>query len=358
MTCTFLPDKTGKKYFFDTSGAASTGAVYSNPVQSSNFKNCHLITALSSVAWINNNYFKPSQDTYEVCKYTFWDPDPVKEMYPENYIQNIPVQVDISVNKNIFMDDVTNIWCGASSKIPEIWPAMYEKAFAKFCMFKIAKKMPFKDLNNAAIEPDFSILPNGSDWGGNPVTVLKYITGNPNKAKSYLTIDFKNLDGSIDPAKIYELIKSLCFYGVNIGKNSVYGLINGAKLQYPMGAFTYFDEKDALNKANVNIVYDRTTMVGDHCYSVLGIYENNGSQYILLRNPYGMTDPDPSVYVLGKGPWIYTEIQNQYIGTKKLTVFPAKPFAAILDLSIADGIFALDAKAFSQYFEGFGYIST
>ena len=330
MTCKFLPDNTGKKYFYTD----ASGAVYSNITQSPKYKNCHLIAALSSLAWINNKFFNPSQNT-ATCVYSFWDP-------------GSSATVTVKVNSNIFKDDGTGVWCCASSKLPETWPAMYEKAFAKFCIYKIVKNLSAPDLSNAAVDPDFSTLPKGSDWGGNPVYVLRCLIGRAMRNFPYTTKSF-----NLDSAAIYAHIKSLCVTAT-MGKSSPLGTVNGAKLQYPMGAWTYIDANDARTTAGVNIAYDNSSMVADHCYSILGIYENNGSQYVVLRNPYGLVDADTSRYASGKGPWIYFEKRYQ------MGIFTADAAGKLvqLDFSPADGIFALDVKVFTQYFKGFGHITT
>ena len=352
MTCRFSPDATGKKYFADASGGA---AVFSNPMQSPLYKNCHLITALSSLAWINNKFFSVQGNP---CLYTFYDFDPYttlrgqdKGQYPPGKdLTKVPVEVPVSVNTNIFMDNATGIWCGATSKNPEYWPAMYEKAFGKFCMFKFPRNIIWNDLNNPAIDPDFSTLSRGSDWGGNPVTVLRYLTGRGLKPYTYTTNKSFNLSSDA----VYKYIKSLCVT-TPMGRPSDYGTVNGAKVQYPAGAWTYIDANDAKTKANVTIAYDDSSMVGDHCYSILGIYEDGGSQYIVLRNPYGQVDADPAKYTSGKGPWIYFEKRYAIGGivaadaAGKIVSFP---------FSSMDGIFALDVKVFTQYFEGLGHIST
>jgi hypothetical protein len=248
------------------------------------------------------------------------------------------------------MDDATGIWCGASSKLPETWPAMYEKAFAKFCMYKFAeKKLSAQDVNNAAVEPDFSTLPTGSHWGGNPVYVMRCLMGRAMRNFPYTTYGSFGLNS----ANIYAHVKSLCVTGP-MGQMSPIGLVNGAKLQYPMGAWTYKDANAAKIKANVNIGYDNSSMVADHCYSILGIYEGNGSQYIVLRNPYGRADADTARYASGKGPWIYNE-KRYALGA---IVGDAFGRALALDFGPADGIFALDVNVFTQHFEGFGHITT
>jgi hypothetical protein len=350
MVCAFIASGSKIPYF-----AESSGALYSNPVQGPWFKDCHLIVALSSLAWINNTYFT-NRDNYDSYTFYFYDTEPDAKKYPAKTDTTVPQFLAIKVNPKIFMDNLTGIWCGASSKRTEIWPVMYEKAFAKFCQFKFTDTMPFDKLIDSSVDPDFSSLPKGSDWGGNPVTVLKYFTGVPGKAKYFVCTDYKNADGTLNSATMYSVIKKLCNYRY-LGIKSTLGAYNGAKIQYPAGAWTYLDENSAKTKTGISISYDQATLPADHCFSVLGVYENAGTQYIVLRNPYGLADADSTKYAVGPGPWIYPENKvsqicsdNSFSGT---VISPAS-----LDLTTADGIFALDVKLFIQYFEGFGYIST
>jgi hypothetical protein len=349
MTCKFLPDTTGLTYFKNT----AVGAFYANPVQAALFKDCHLITALSSLAWVNKNFFSNLGEKTAVYHYSFYDLDPDPLKYPEGTKLTASMKVEVYVNSTIFMDTVSKIWCCSSSKAGELWVPMYEKAFAKFCMFKIANKMSFNELLNSAVDPDFSMLPKGSDWGGNPAYVLGCLAGFFIQPLTFLTTDSPFVYGAIKSIDIYEFIKALCNYSTKIGTKTAAGVINGAKVRYPMGAWTYYD-KDAAKKAtNIDIIYDAPTIVADHCYSVLGVYESDGNRYIILRNPYGSADP--ALPSLGKGPVIYYDVQNK-IENLALEVSP-QVTVKTLDLNTAnDGIFALDVKVFSQYFKGFGFI--
>jgi hypothetical protein len=345
MTCSFLPPPAGLTYFKNN----PPGVVYSNPVQGP-LKDCHLITAFSSLAWVNNNFF-PYLGEKTVYKYWFYDPVPDPQQYPVGTTLTTPMKVEVCVNSAIFMDGT--VWCCATSKAAELWIAMYEKAFAKFCMFKITKKLSYQQLSDSSVNPDFLSLTSGSSWGGNPATVLGYLAGNYLKPCTFVVTAGNFTYNAISSTDVYSFIKALCNYPTSIGKSTTYGLVNGAKIRYPMGAWTYVNETAAKNATNATIVYNNATLSADHCYSVLGVYESNGSRYIVLRNPYG--NADPGISSLGKGPWIYYEIQNQ-IENLALTINSTRPAPAMLDLSPSDGIFALDVKVFSQYFEGFGFI--
>jgi hypothetical protein len=349
MTCNFSPDINGTPYSADRSGPG-----YSNIIQSSNFKNCHLIAALSSLAWINNDFFSTNKNQARIFSkildeknkiigysYKFWNKD------TNSYISPVNVNLDIFMDDKVIAKDQSN-WCGAKSLLLESWPAMYEKAFAKYCLYKFKQYLTLDDLKNKDVNPEFGKLPLGSDWGGNPVNDLYYLTGSSLKPFPIYTTDKK-----FDITTIYAYIKSLCNPLV-MGRAIATGVTNGSKTKYPMGAWTYKDEAAALEKTGIKITYDTATIVADHCYSILGVYENGGSQYIIMRNPFGYKDPDPGSYPVGKGTWVFMNTRS-VIGN---IVTTADLKADKLDLGLSDGIFAFDAKEFVNYFEGFGHIAT
>lgn len=355
MTCKWLVDNSGYPFFkYTNSFKQKYVAKYNCPKQGP-YKNCHLISALSSIAWVNDAVI--IQKFADVNKvnylFSFYDYDPDMGMYPPGQAVLNPntVEVKVAVNPKIFKDDTTGIWC-CSRGCDETWVAMYEKAFAKFCLFRFAKKMTFADLLKPEVDPVFSNLPNGSDWGGNPASVMKYLTNNT--VKKYWNLIAGN-------AGVYEQIRVLCDYYDKIGQIEVVfsdgskAKITGCMTKYPTGAWTYLDNTDAKNNnGGTSVNYDNSTIVADHCYSILGIYEDavGVGKYIVLRNPYGVNDP--ALPSLGKGPWIIK--RNLYkIG---LNYLPTEPGGAGLSLTFsdADGIFALDVTSFKNYFKGYGYI--
>jgi hypothetical protein len=349
MACIWT--STGKSYIDET----TVGLMYSDVIQGS-FKNCHLIAALSSLAWINNNFFSRLKVPPAEYTFNFQDTDPVAAKHPGRTSLTPPITVPVCVNSLSWMDGL--VPCGSSSKNSnEIWPAMYEKAFAKFCQWKFkrtddASFLTLDQLKNSKIDPAFSSLPNGSDWGGNPAIDLQYLTGRSCLRTTFLTTD-NSFTFSQTKTTPYDFIKYLC--DAKVVSLMGRGTYNGAKIRYPMGAWTYLNENDAKTKAGVTITYDQATLPADHCFSVLGVYENNGKQYIALRNPYGRSDADASKFSVGPGPWIFSD-KKFAIGNLPLTTDLTGTDKRI-DFSIADGIFALEAADFSRYFAGFGFIS-
>jgi hypothetical protein len=190
----------------------------------------------------------------------------------------------------------------------------------------------------------YSILPNGSNWGGNPVTVMKYLTGSTPLFFSPMAASFSFR--GIQYSSYYDFIKNGLSEGTSIPAK------NGAMTKYPAGAWTYVNETAALQKnGGVHISYSNATLVADHCYSVLGVYENSASKYIVLRNPYGGSDP--SQVSLGSGTWSYNKKVYLPWGTQKpgTVITPESR-----NLSDPDGIFALEQSVFRNYFEQFGFV--
>lgn len=331
MTCVWKPDT---KAVYMAKNA--TKAEFTAPVQS-NMKNCHLIAGLSALAWVRPTFFS---DLGEHTTYSY-------KFYYDG------VSVTAGINSNLFIDNASGLWCCATSKMStdsehEAWPAWVEKAFGKFCLFKIKQLITLPDFQNAAIEPNYSNLINGSDWGGNCVTVMKYLTGSTNfkiSSPGDAPFSFRN----VNYTTYYDFIRN----GISDGA-SIVAPKNGAMTKYPACAWTYLNETAAKQKnGGVTITYSNTTLVADHCYSLLGVYENSPYKYIVLRNPFGASDPDPQKVSLGSGTWSYSRKVYEPWGTQKLGTVPTTESRI---LGNPDGIFALEQSVFRNYFEQFGFI--
>ena len=181
----------------------------------------------------------------------------------------------------------------------------------------------------------YSQLPNGSNWGGNPVTVMNWILNKP--ALNYTPWDASFTYGASTYTNFYDFIKN----GV-CKTPAIPAGCTGAKTLSSMGAWTYLNEAAAKQKnGGVTITYSNATLVADHSYSLLGVYENPPYRYIVLRNPYGKNDPTGlPVGKVGTGPWKYKE------GASTLT----------FDFTPNDGVFALEETTFKSYFERFGVV--
>ncbi|KAF2488441.1 cysteine proteinase [Lophium mytilinum] len=163
----------------------------------------------------------------------------------------------------------------------EIWPMLYEKAFAKWAT------------GNSSDRPDITQIHNGD-----PIKAMAQING---KQPQYFFTEDR-------PA--HELIGLVRSCSVNF------------KTINPMCAYTHASGH----------VYRGSNLVANHAYSVLGWSAVGQKQYIILRNPWGVTEP----ISLTSYPGLLTEVEPELW----------RP-ASLLDRG---GVLALEASAFKEYF--------
>lgn len=146
----------------------------------------------------------------------------------------------IEVSERVPLVKSTHAWMYARSSEPgEIWPAVYEKAFAKW------------KTNDATDEPNYGPIAGG--WPVQATTELTNLTGTT-KTCSAMTAD-----------DIWAAVRA----------NSLsYRTIN------PMTAWTFCATPSPVN-------YAGTGIVGHHAYTILGWAYVNNVKYIVLRNPWG-----------------------------------------------------------------------
>ena len=153
----------------------------------------------------------------------------------------------------------------------EIWPALYEKAYAQ----RVA--------NTTSDTPNILKL-----TGGFGTDALRALTGFKTKVRF--------TKGS-SANKLYEVVD---------------GYSAGGKAVWPMVASTYSGDFWVPGKyADVNIV-------ANHVYSVLGHLTKNGEKYIVLRNPWGKHSATVDV---ASGTW-----NGQTLGSKGLFALKADTF--------------------------------
>ena len=255
-------------------------------------KDCYFIAALSSIAWAAN----PVLSTVPLTKYTFRDPLLNGTTVVQLASQNLPV----GNGKLVFADSTSG----------EIWPALYEKGYAKFKNVGYtdnnADHLKIGDLPEASGMTALLNILGGQNWG-----YYKMWDVNANNM-AYLTT-FPNPPGqTLQP-----------------NPNNSSNILTTGKTKYPMVAWT---DQRALPAGLYN----------KHTYSLLGVY--NG--YIVLRNPYSNRDtakilPEPNAGVLTAGTWNPDRIAENKIDFANNT----------------DGIFALSSALFIQYFWRFGRVN-
>ncbi|WKE66323.1 C2 family cysteine protease [Gallaecimonas kandeliae] len=255
-----------------------------DPVQGA-VANCYFIAALSAVAWS-----KP----YDIANMT--RSKGVGQQQFTNMVQfykpdsNGQVDKQIEVTDTVPVNNVSGnfIYC-RSSEDGELWPALYEKAFAK--------------------------LVTGTSTDHPQITATAY--GDPVHATALLTGKHCHYYGntSLSADQIWDLVRS----------NSL-----SRSTMNPMTCWTYGTAPDGLSYSDANIV-------GNHAYTVLGWDYYCGKKYLVLRNPWGVKDATVHTH----GGTLYMRDVDWW-----RPILLTKP----------DGVFAIEAATFKQYFAGFGVV--
>lgn len=262
------------------------GNVYSgfSPVQD-NCPDCYLHAALSSLAWVTptagviKNY-----DRIRFYNVNVW------RSMPATSSENLPLSGD-------------QFAFGRSSNLNVIWPAIYEKMYAKFLGIASCTHHPG--------EREISQMPSQY----NPLETLGQVTG---WSKSSIAANDSNLWSRIS------------------------GMTSGNKMCYPMVALT---------KPNFTAV-TRNLVIPVHAYSVFGIYSNLGRNYLVLRNPLANLAANTGIdMITSTTSWAYTDYcygrnaQQLLNNGSKTETF-----------SLSKGLFALNLSEVSTYFDWFGYV--
>lgn len=198
-----------------------------------------------------------------------------------NKSETVEVNYELPVNNS----DHEPIYC-RSSDGTDIWPGLYEKAFAKWILG-----------DKKSEEPDLTVL-----HAGDPIKAMAQING---REPLYYECEKHSAQD------ILGLVRTHCLNNKTID---------------PMTAFTYATGRH-FNGANV---------VANHAYSVLGYCVLGHRQYIVLRNPWGITEPEGITGYHGLLNRLEPAIWNP---------------AVLLDHG---GLFALDAESFKQAFSHIG----
>ena len=250
--------------------------------------NCYYIAALSAVAWAMPYRIRhltratgQNQDRFTNL-IQFFKPDTGGQLERE-----------VEVTDTVPLNGSGNFLYARSSEAGEIWPAVYEKAYAKL------------KTGITGDHPD--IL--ATAWG-DCVWATAQLTGGH---RAY----YDNANETAD--KLWDLVRA----------NSM-----GGRTVNPMTAWTYGSGDDAPKK----VIYEDANVVGSHCYTVLGWDYRDGRKYIILRNPWGNTEVtasalDATIYAYDVSWW--------------------RPIA----LKDMDGTFAMEIETFKKYFAGFGVVS-
>ncbi|KAF4978469.1 hypothetical protein FZEAL_5155 [Fusarium zealandicum] len=244
--------------------------------------NSWLIAALFSVFWSDpsciNRATRVHHDEHQTRK--------LEIKFHDKGGQNNSRTETVAVNYEIPINNSNNepVYC-RSSDGADIWPSLYEKAFAKWIT------------GSSSEHPDMT-----RTHCGDPIKAMAQMNGQD--PHYYMTDKHA-------ACSILGLVRSNC---VNF------------KTINPMAAWTYA----------TGDMYRGSNIVANHAYSVLGYTIKGDKQYIVLRNPWGVTEP--------VGLNSYPEL------LQRMTPEQWHP-AAMLDHG---GLFALEAHAFKHCFAWIG----
>ncbi len=260
-------------------------AEFFDPVQGA-VANCYYIAALAAVAWAMPYRIRhltraigQSQQQF-TNMISFYQPDSNGQLDQEVEVTDA-VPINSSSGGFIY---------ARSSEAGEIWPAVYEKAFAKL------------ETGTSGDRPDIT----ATAWG-DCVKATAQLTGG--RRHYYDT-------ASRSGTALWDLVRA----------NSIQ-----SKTVNPMTCWTY-SSSDAAEK---KVVYSDANIVASHCYTILGWAYHDGREYLILRNPWGNTEA--SVGTLNGTVWLYD-------------ISWWRP----ITLTTMDGTFAIEASTFKTYFAGLG----
>lgn len=260
------------------------GTEFFDPIQGA-VANCYYIAALASVAWAKP--FQIAQMTRATGTGQQSFKDMVRFYKPDS---GGALDKQIEVTEAVPQTMGGNYIYARSSETTEIWPSVYEKAYAKL------------KTGISGDHPDIT----ATAWG-DCVWATAQLTGG----------------------------KRFYYDTASRSDDALWNLVRGNSMSYrtfnPMTAWTYSTGA----AAERHLDYSGATVVASHCYSVLGWAYYNDRKYIVLRNPWGNTEA--TVATFGGTHWMYD-------------ISWWRP----ITMNIVDGTFAMEAWAFKHYFAGLG----
>jgi len=258
-------------------------AEFHDPIQGA-VANCYYIAALSAVAWATPYRISHRTRATGETQQAFVD-------MVEFYSGGTAERVEVSEAVPLRMPANAPIYA-RSSEPGEIWPAVYEKAYAKWTT------------GTGGDKPDITATAYGD-----PVGAAAELTG---LGRHYY------LTASNSASDLWNRVRA---------NSRSYRTIN------PMVAWTY---SSAAN-APTAIDYAAANVVANHAYTVLGWAYQGGTRYVVLRNPWGNTEA-----TTGEMAGVWTAYDES--------------FWRHVNLPDVDGSFAVDAGTFKAYFQGLGVV--
>lgn len=274
--------------------------IFEDPVQGAS-SNSWLIAAIFSVFWADPQAINRSarlnrrrnqdrderdrQDGQErVLSVKFHD----KGGRNNNSTDTVEVNYEVPVNNST--DEP--VYCRSSDE-REIWPSLYEKAFAKW----IGGDSSNGSSRNSSQRPDLTRTHHGD-----PIKAMAQING---REPRY-------------------------FFTDKHAGHALVGLVRASCVNFrciePMAAYTHATGE----------VYRGSNLVANHAYSVLGWFGRGEKQYVVLRNPFGVTEPAG----LTSYPGLIDRVEPE--------LWRPAPLLG------REGVIALEARAFKEYFACIG----
>lgn len=286
VTKTALADVGAGAVWADPGEFFDEAAEMNDPVQGA-VANCYFIAALSSVSWARTYQIAQRSRAVGNAPQSFVD---MIEFYKNGASQKVEVSelLPLTAPGNFFI-------YARSSEVGEIWPAVYEKAFAKW---KTGTNSDQPDILATAF--------------GDPVGAAALLT---NLTPSYYNNTLMTADD------IWQTIRGNCL---------------SYKTFNPIVAWTY-------GTAPAGISYNNAHIVANHAYSVLGWYFISNQKYIVLRNPWGGYEGTLNIF---NGNWPAWDAP--YYG--------GPGWWRTANMSALDGIFCMRADTFKSHFAGFGVV--
>jgi len=276
------------EYFVDAPTAT-------RPVQGG-LADCWLIAATASVSWTRpeliaqrvrrENLVGDVDSGQADCRYDFTDVLSIPIIFTTITIPYVfPIWVGVQVPQSANGGYIY----ARSSVAGERWPAVIEKAMAVW---------------RSGGNPDF---PNSSDYG--------HLNGGDAAWACHVLAGGTAWYHWADADDTWSTIAAHC---------------SGSRATSPLTAWTWGSSDDSPNKVD----YGGAHLAANHAYSILGTWETNNRQYVVLRNPWGWYEATLNVHA---GVWSTQEAW----GSAELTL-------------PRDGVFALEIHTFREYFMGFG----
>lgn len=314
------------------------GTEFLDPVQGA-VGDCYVIAAMSSVAW--------------AMPFTIVDRNRATATDNEAFRHQIGFHGDNGAETVEVTDRVLlNSWGGThfarSNETGEIWPAVYEKAYAKWRLGELT---------------DYPAIPDIA--GGDPSIACRQLTG---------LSDYRNWHNSFSATQILDLVKA--------------HTVNG-RTTTPMVSWTHWDNPEQTGDA-ADVAYRDANVVASHAYSVLGWLQRR--EFVVdwgdivvpdLQIPewkIPIPDPGPFVggsipvtpanrvalearfryplrtrlvdYVVLRNPWGFSEATGSSVTSG---VHRAHDISWWRDIPLGtDGVFAMEIGAYHRYFAGTG----